>query len=331
MADAKPASKAAKIAENDADLPPMDLMAKRNKRMNSEASVEHGRNFKPRPDDVFVSTYPKCGTTWVTHICHLLRSGGSMDFDEISVVVPWDILAYDCGQDLDADQVGNPRVFKSHEGANDIAKGCRYIHVCRDPIDALISLHRFLPAWAGISPDKIPIETFTKAVCGDLSHSGNIWNFFSTWWERRNDPNVLWICFEDLKDDLAGQVKLIANFMGVELTNELLSIVVEKSTFKYMEARSHQFDEHFVFGKVRDQMGFPAEYKFGDVEVSKVRKGGGTTGEGKAHLPDEMVTLLSTRWDSCLNARQGLQTYQDLRDAVSEMHKRMVNKSDRGK
>jgi aryl sulfotransferase len=51
------------------------------------------------------------GTTWVTQICHSLRTRGDMAFDEITEVVPWDICALDCGQDLDAEQVGRPGIL----------------------------------------------------------------------------------------------------------------------------------------------------------------------------------------------------------------------------
>eukprot|EP00965_Chrysotila_dentata_P247559 6207816-Pleurochrysis_carterae.AAC.2 len=71
------------------------------------ASVAAGRAFVPRPDDVFIVTYPKCGTTWMMQIVHTLRSGGDMDFGEITEVVPWDILAHDCKQNID-DPQANP-------------------------------------------------------------------------------------------------------------------------------------------------------------------------------------------------------------------------------
>jgi len=242
-----------------------------------------------------------------------------MDFGEITEVCPWDIMALDCGQDLDADQVGSPRVFKSHERAGDIAKGGKYIHVCRNPEDAFISFYRFLPAWAAIPPGQIAADEFARAVFGGVSHSGGIWGFFTEWWERRNDPDVLLLCYEDLREDLPGQVRLIADFMGVPLTDELLQKVLELSSFKFMEERSHQFDDHFVFSKVRDQMMIPADYVFGDVSVSKVRAGGGTAGQGKA-LPQDVAAMLEDRWAQSVATPTGLQSYSDLRRAIAELH-----------
>ena len=42
-----------------------------------------GMDLKPDPCDVIIVTPPKCGTTWVQHIVHGLRSNGDMDFDEV--------------------------------------------------------------------------------------------------------------------------------------------------------------------------------------------------------------------------------------------------------
>ena len=97
-----------------------------------------------RPDDVFVVTPPKCGTTWMQQIVHGLRTGGSMDFVEVSAVVPWLELAHDMDIDVNADQVARPKAFKSHLRWDEIPKGGRYIVVLRDPVDAMVSLFKFL-------------------------------------------------------------------------------------------------------------------------------------------------------------------------------------------
>ena len=69
-------------------LSPLDRMAARNAKMHGEESIRLGRAFKPRSSDVFIVTYPKCGTTWVTQIAHCLRTRGDVSFGEITEVVP---------------------------------------------------------------------------------------------------------------------------------------------------------------------------------------------------------------------------------------------------
>jgi len=70
-----------------------------------------------------------------------------MDFEEITEVIPWDVLALDCKQDLNSEQKYFPRCFKSHEQYQHIAKGGRYIYIARNPLDAMLSFFKFLPQW----------------------------------------------------------------------------------------------------------------------------------------------------------------------------------------
>jgi len=70
----------------------IDLLMYRLSKFASPASIQHGRQFSPKKDDIFIVTYPKCGTTWLQQICHVLRTGGEeayQNFDEITCVVPW--------------------------------------------------------------------------------------------------------------------------------------------------------------------------------------------------------------------------------------------------
>jgi hypothetical protein len=42
---------------------------------------ELATTFESRDGDVFICTYPKCGTTWMQQICHLLVHGASSSRD----------------------------------------------------------------------------------------------------------------------------------------------------------------------------------------------------------------------------------------------------------
>ena len=78
-------------------------------------SWRKGLDFKPTATDVILSTATKSGTTWVQQICHGLRSKGNMDFEEISLVIPFLEMASAYGyDDLQAPQPFLPRMYKTH-------------------------------------------------------------------------------------------------------------------------------------------------------------------------------------------------------------------------
>ena len=108
-------------------------MHERLKFFSTEEGWRRGLAYKPDPTDVFIVTPPKCGTTWMQQIVHGLRTRGSMDFDEISRVVPWINMAYDVGIDIYAPQVAHPQAFKTHTHLDEVPKGgkdglCRGAH-----------------------------------------------------------------------------------------------------------------------------------------------------------------------------------------------------------
>ena len=87
----------------------VQLLKERLSREQTERGRSYGINFKPRSDDVFVVTAPKCGTTWMQQILHQLRSGGDMSFEDICDVVPYIELAYDVEIDIEAEHEFQPR------------------------------------------------------------------------------------------------------------------------------------------------------------------------------------------------------------------------------
>ena len=104
--------------------------------------------------------------------------------------------------------------------------------------------------------------------------------------------------------------------LGIACDDELVVIVLKHSSFRFMQERSSQFDEHVVFQKVRDNMSIPKDDKFGDVEVSQVRKSGGTTGEGNKLAP-HIATTLEKRWENTVESKIGSKSYNELRQAAN--------------
>ena len=271
----------------------------------TEEGYARGLAFTPRSSDILIATYPKCGTTWMQQIVHGLRTGGDMSFGEITEAVPWLEAAADMGIDPEREQAAAPRAYKTHLNWPQIPKGGRYIHVSRDPKDTLVSYHRFLEGWVfetgSIDLDTLARESFLKGRRGE-----DYWGFLLSWWEKRNDPDVLFMFYEDMKQDLGATIDEVAGFIGVPLDPALREIVLEQSGMAFMKAHEHQFDDH-PLRQARDAAcGLPP-----DGVSSKVNQG--RTGSGGA-LSDALIGVLDARWRDTVGAVTGARSYNELRE-----------------
>lgn len=279
----------------------------------NESARIRGLAFKPNHDDIIISPYAKCGTTWVQQIVHGLRTQGSMEFEEIALVIPWIEVAYDMGLDLEAPQVAKPRVYKSHLSWYDVPKGGRYICTFRHYHDAMVSFYRFFEGWY-FEPGTIDLETLVHwRWPRDKVDSQGYWYHLRSWWEQRDNKDVLLLCYEDMKVDLPGTVQKIAQFMGIPLDNSLLEIVVRQSSREFMLAHQSQFGErhlHDIGGK-RANLPLPLSY-------SKVTNG--TPDKNRYKLSSSTKQLLDDIWREQIGAKFNLATYEDLRLALDELY-----------
>lgn len=223
--------------------------------------------YTPLPSDVLIATFPKCGTTWAQQIVHGLRTGGSMAFEEISLVVPWIETADWLGIDLDALQEAVPRAFKTHLLWEDVPKGARYIYIMRDPGDAMLSYYHFLEGWqferGSVSVDEFCLEFYVRYL-----REEGYWPHLRSWWEQRDREDVLFLCFEDMKHDLEGAVRRVAAFIGVQADEVLIALSTRQATFEFMRAHQGQFDGHPTTLEINRQRGLPP-----DGRTTKVRAG----------------------------------------------------------
>jgi hypothetical protein len=283
----------------------------RQSRMLTKEGWQKALAFQPQPTDVIITPYAKSGTTWVQQIVHSLRTRGDMHFDEITSVIPWIEMAYDLGMDLNQSQKGQPRAFKSHLSWELVPKGARYIYVIRDPKDVVVSMYHFMAGW-WFETEAISLATFAREQFLHPKSPNAYWAHIRSWWPHRHDSTVLFLCYENMKQDLLDTVQRIAAFIGCQLDDELLDIVIRQSSLGFMQAHQRQFDDHLI-REARDAVcGLPPG---GD--SAKVRTG--NVGDHARELSPEVSAECDRIWQEEIEATLGFASYADLRAALSNM------------
>lgn len=278
-----------------------------------EAARERGLAFKPQRNDIIISPYGKCGTTLLQQIAHGLRTRGSMEFDEITAVTPWIEIAYDVGWDLEAAQVAEPRVYKSHLSWHDVPKGGRYICSFRHYLDAYISFYRFFEGWF-FEPGTIDLETLLswRWPPSEMDTMG-YWYHLASWWEQHDNENVLLLCYEDMVADLPGTVRQVARFMEIDLDDELFELVVRQSSREFMLAHSHQYDAQHIAKIGGKRAGLPPA-----IDSNKVTPG--TPNNARYQLSTRLKNMLDDIWREQIQPKYGFENYKDLRHSLRELH-----------
>ena len=282
----------------------------------TEYGANHGLNFKPCPDDVIVVTPPKCGTTWMQQIVHQLRSGGDMSFEEIGDVVPFIEQAYDLQIDLNAEHNYQPRCYKSHAWYPYCPKGGKYIVIYRDPYAACYSFFNFFNGWY-FQPGEVSLHEFVRDI--PLAGSGvpktkaEFPSYFAhlvSWWEHRNDSNVLLLFYEDMKEDLESAVREVAAFIEIE-DEEKIKKAVEMSSFEFMKKNERKFSSVRVARYRNVAIGLPA-----DLIPSKVVSGSAT--KGRELMDEKTKEIIQAKWLEVVRKQIGFKDYDELRMAFKK-------------
>ena len=220
-------------------------------------------DFVPRTDDIIIATYPKCGTTWMQQIVSLLIFQ-SADARPVTAMSPWidarfTIPLADMLRLIDAQT--HRRFLKTHLPADafPIYQNTKMIHVARDGLDACMSWHNHSLRYkrlnllddVGLADKSIgrlyprPAESARQFFLDWMGQSGperqtdvSVETYFDThrsYWNCRHDPNLLSVHYNDLKNDLDGEMRRIAKFLEIETPHALWPQLVQAATFAAMQ------------------------------------------------------------------------------------------------
>lgn len=236
--------------------------------------------FPFRAGDIVISTRSKSGTTWMQMICALLIFQTPDLPAPLRELSPWlDWLVNDRDEvwaRLDAQT--HRRFIKTHTPLDGIPlhPEVTYIVVARHPLDAAVSLYhqganldrkRMRELSGQPEPTEPPaprlplhdwlvdwIERDIRAE-GDMDSLPGFMHHLSDAWERRNDPNVLLVHYDDLQADLDGQMRMIAARLDILIDDTVWPTLVKAATFDEMQSRADHLTPD-VGGIFRDRSRF---------------------------------------------------------------------------
>ncbi|XP_066994996.2 luciferin sulfotransferase [Anabrus simplex] len=176
------------------------------------------KNFEVREDDVWIITYPKCGTTWTQEMVWLLMN--NMDFktaiqerlslrspfiEYVSISNPEEDKEFglNCVDTISlAENSPSPRCIKSHLPKDLLpdqlwTKKPKIVYVTRGAKDVLVSYynhHRLLNGYTGSLRDFAEVFMSESVVYWDP-----FWKHILDFWKIRNEENILVNSYEEMK------------------------------------------------------------------------------------------------------------------------------------
>jgi hypothetical protein len=218
-------------------------------KVSSPEVFERAKNYQPRPEDVFVVTQMRCGTTWMQQLVFetVTRGGGDLSdkgYGHLYATCPW-IDAVNSVSLENTPLVGErpTRIIKSHLPITLCPYGvdAKYIYVTRHPVSCFASIVDYNRSLVG--PLMPPVDVLANWFCSDRMYWLPWPQHVDGWWRwAENRDNVLFVHFEEMIRDFAGVRARVEQFLGYTLTADERRLVTDKCSFQYMKDHEELFE-----------------------------------------------------------------------------------------
>ena len=197
--------------------------------------------YAARPEDLLISTYPKCGTTWMQHIVWLLLNHGEPldSAAKMTEVIPH---LEEVGKGV-VEALPEPRVLKTHLpfALCPHHAQMKVIYVARNPFDCVVSFFhhtRGFPQHYDFADGTFD-DYFECFLAGEVDF-GDYFENVGSWLGQTTCQNFLLLTYEQMKLNPRSSVLAVSQFLGEELGTtetgkDVLDRVLEYSSFDAMQ------------------------------------------------------------------------------------------------
>lgn len=229
---------------------------------NPRIDTSRWDHYVPREGDVVVATYAKNGTTWMEQIIlHLIHRGE--DKPTIHDVGIWidrknrreakeheDFPVEEMVAKLNAQT--HRRQMKTHLPLDHLPyyQEVKYVVVGRPNRDVWLSWHNHYRNW--LEQDQLPEDPRDfwadwiegrVAPQSDWGEDAGVhphFSYYQQWWTYRDLENILLVHFDDLLEDLPREVRRVAAFLRIDVTDDEVESVARETTFINMKSKADE-------------------------------------------------------------------------------------------
>lgn len=222
--------------------------------------------FVPRDGDVLVCTSYKAGTTWTQMICALLIHQNPELPAPLAKLSPWLDMQLSPLDEVIANYEAQPhrRFIKTHTPFDALPyyDNVTYLYCGRDPRDVFLSMQNHMANLNFMQMAKLLIDQGLEAapppeMPADLNERFRLWltqgsfewegDGFPFWshfrhaesfWAARELPNLHFLHYADLSADLEGEMRRVADILGIEVEEAKWPALVRAASFAEMKAKA---------------------------------------------------------------------------------------------
>ncbi|XP_052873038.1 luciferin sulfotransferase-like [Anopheles cruzii] len=208
-------------------------------------SAERIRNLPVYEDDVWVLSYPKCGTTWTQEMVWLVsheldyKTASDVNLLDRSIFLEFStfVLNYPGDTIHQVEEASRPRHIQCHLPMALLPKQIwtvrpRLVYCARNPKDATVSFYhhyRHIHGYEGT------MDAFLEAILTDQVLFGPQIPHTLDFWAIRREMNILFVHFEDMKTNMSGVLRRVCRYFAKSYTDQQLIELEKHLSFDVMK------------------------------------------------------------------------------------------------